>query len=116
MYNLFPKWKILRLALCMKGYQSKKRINKNLSLSCVKSMRDKYGVNHDAYCYPDTDVLVNILDVHNDKQLEEAEAAFSAERYRTYQSSSRLLVDFNLRHLQHLHHYLFQDLYSWAGE
>ncbi len=79
-------------------------------------MRDKYGVNQDPYCYPGTDVLINLLDIQNQEELSEAEAAFSAERYRIYQAQELFLESFNLKHLQQLHHHLFQDLFSWAGQ
>lgn len=79
-------------------------------------MRDKYGVAQDKYCYPDSDVLINLLDIQDAGLLAEAEAEFTAERYRTYQASHLALIDFNLAHLQQLHHHLFQDIYEWAGE
>lgn len=79
-------------------------------------MRDKYGVTHDSYCYPDSDVLVNLLNIRDADELAEAEAGFTAERYRTYESHKLSLTDFSFEHLQHLHHHLFQDLYEWAGK
>lgn len=78
-------------------------------------MRNKYGVTQDKYCYPDSDVLVNLLNIRDAGKLAEAETEFSAHRYITYQSSIRTLTDFSFDHLKHLHHYLFQDLYEWAG-
>lgn len=78
-------------------------------------MRDKYGVAHDKYCYPDSNVLINLLDIRDSELLDEAESAFTAERYRTYAPSQQLISDFSLEHLKHLHHHLFQDLYAWAG-
>lgn len=78
-------------------------------------MRDKYGAAHDKYCYPDSDVLINLLDIRDPGELAEAEAEFSAERYRTYDPSQLSLSDFSFAHLQQLHHHLFQDLYEWAG-
>ncbi|MDF2176874.1 hypothetical protein P2G88_01235 [Aliiglaciecola sp. CAU 1673] len=41
-------------------------------------MRDKYGAEQDPYCYPGTTILINLLDLHNDKELAQAEAAFTA--------------------------------------
>jgi len=79
-------------------------------------MLDKYGVTHDKYCYPDSDVLINLLDICYQDVLYEAEAEFTAERYRSYVSSSLSLSDFSFEHLKHLHHHLFQDLYEWAGK
>ena len=79
-------------------------------------MRDKYEVAHDKYCYPDSSILVNLLDIRDPERLALAEAEFSAERYRTYQASQLSLSDFSLLHLQQLHHHLFQDIYEWAGK
>ena len=79
-------------------------------------MRDKYGVEHDSYCYPGSDVLVNLLNIRDPDELAEAEAEFTAERYRTYEARQLSPTDFSFEHLQHLHHHLFQDLYEWAGK
>jgi len=79
-------------------------------------MPDKYGVLQDQYCYPGTDVLVNLLNIQDADVLAEAEAEFTAVRYRSYHSSIRPLTDFTLQHLQALHFQLFQDLYLWAGQ
>lgn len=79
-------------------------------------MPDKYGVAQDKYCYPGTDILVNLLNIHEADLLVEAEAEFTAVRYQTYLSSVRPLTDFTFEHLQFLHIHLFQDLYSWAGQ
>ena len=75
-------------------------------------MRNKFGVTQDKYCYPDSDVLVNLLNIRDAGKLAEAETEFSAHRYITYQSSIRTLTDFSFDHLKHLHHHLFQDLYE----
>jgi cell filamentation protein len=44
-------------------------------------MRDKYGVSHDSYCYPDSEVLQNKLNIQDYDNLVEAELAFTAIRY-----------------------------------
>jgi len=79
-------------------------------------MRDKYGVASDKYCYSDSDVLVNLLNIRDHDILNEAEVEFTAERYRTYNPSQNTTSDFTLEHLKYLHFHLFQDLYSWAGK
>lgn len=79
-------------------------------------MLDKYGVHHDSYCYPDSDVLINLLGIKDAQQLSEAETEFTTERYLTYESNCSSPTDFSIEHLQHLHHHLFQDLYEWAGK
>ena len=79
-------------------------------------MRDKYGAGQDRYCYPDTDVLINLLNIRDGDELAEAETAFTAERYRTYKASKLSLHDFTLSHLKGLHYHLFQDVFAWAGK
>ncbi|WP_165311060.1 Fic/DOC family protein [Vibrio ziniensis] len=79
-------------------------------------MRDKYGSGEDKYCYPDTDVLVNLLNIHDAVELSEAEIEFTTERYRSYESNIEELQQLNFPHLKYLHFYLFQDIYSWAGK
>lgn len=78
-------------------------------------MRDKYGTGEDKYCYPGTDVLVNILNIRDAVELSEAEIDFTMERYRSYESNIEELQQLDFSHLKHLHFYLFQDIYSWAG-
>lgn len=79
-------------------------------------MRDKYGTGEDKYCYPGTDVLVNILNIRDAVELSEAEIDFTMERYRSYESNIEELQQLDFSHLKHLHFYLFQDIYSWAGQ
>jgi cell filamentation protein len=79
-------------------------------------MRDKYGVSHDSYCYPDSEVLQNKLNIQDYDNLVEAELAFTAIRYSEYSSTITSIQDFNLKHLMRLHRQLFQDIFHWAGE
>ena len=79
-------------------------------------MRDKYGVGQDPYCYPDTDVLVNKLNIRNEETLAAAEIEFTTLRYKSYTSTILDIQEFTLEHLQRLHLHLFQDVYDWAGE
>ncbi|MGC7838857.1 Fic/DOC family protein [Pseudomonas wayambapalatensis] len=74
---------------------------------------DKYGVGQDAYCYPGTVVLCNLLDLRDDSALARAERDFSEL------AASQLpfeLPPYDLPYLQRLHRALFQDIYAWAGE
>ena len=79
-------------------------------------MRDKYGIGQDSYCYPGTDILINVLNIQDIELLEEAEIAFTTARFLSYQSELSLLSQFDFSHLKFLHFYLFQDLYAWAGK
>lgn len=79
-------------------------------------MRDKYGVGQDPYCYPDSDVLVNKLNIRDEETLANAEIEFATLRYKSYTSTRLDIQKFTLEHLQRLHLHLFQDVYDWAGE
>ncbi|MGR5347288.1 putative adenosine monophosphate-protein transferase Fic [Vibrio mediterranei] len=79
-------------------------------------MRDKYGVSQDHYCYPHSNTLINLLDIRDSEKLDEAEVAFSEQRYIEYSSLVSGLEDFDMKHFLHLHWVLFQDVYQWAGE
>ena len=62
------------------------------------------------YCYKGTDVLINKLNITNDKDL------FNAERelvsLRTYElNENPLKGSFDFKYLKNIHKYLFQDVY-----
>lgn len=40
-------------------------------------MVDKYGVGQDPYCYPDSDVLRNLLNIDDEERLQKAERELS---------------------------------------
>ena len=67
------------------------------------------------YCYPDSDVLKNKLSIINQEKLHEVERKLTAIRIndlirKPYRGR------FDLDHLRGIHFYIFQDLYTWAGE
>lgn len=67
------------------------------------------------YCYHDTDTLINRLDIHSSSQLVEAETRIVS--IRLYQLHAHPISgSFDLAHLCRIHRFIFQDLYSWAGE
>lgn len=67
------------------------------------------------YCYPDSDVLKNKMGVRNSGRLSRLERQLTMLRLLE-------LIDkpingkFDLKHLQAIHKYIFQDVYEWAGE
>lgn len=78
-------------------------------------MLDKYGSGQDLiYCYPNSDVLKNILEIYDQDRLNSAEVEFTQYRLATYQYVK--LSEFNLETWKNIHFYLFQDIYEWAGE
>ncbi len=67
------------------------------------------------YCYPDTSILKNKLDIHDKDRLLMAETSLVAVRlYQLYKNPIR--GSFDYKHLCRIHHHIFQDLYSWAGK
>ena len=67
------------------------------------------------YCYPDTNTLINRLDIHSSTRLVEVETRFVS--IRLYQLQKHPISgSFDLAHLCRIHQFIFQDLYSWAGE
>lgn len=80
-------------------------------------MDNKYKYSYERtseYCYKGTDILINKLNIINDEDL------FNAERelvsLRTYELNEiPLKGNFDFDYLKSIHRYLFQDVYSWAG-
>ena len=68
----------------------------------------------DSYTYPDSEILKNRGDLHEQAALDAFEADATAIRLLE-------IIDhpvpgcFALAHLKALHHHLFQDVYDWAG-
>jgi len=69
----------------------------------------------DPYLDAATGVLINRLRITDAATLEQAEAALVATR--SYElAQTPLKGGFDLAHFQAIHHYLFGDLYEWAGQ
>ena len=80
---------------------------------------DKYKYsyldNKGIYCYVNSNVLINKLNIRDDETFAKAERLYSGLR----QSELNLKpLDGNLdfEHLKAIHYYLFQDLFFWAGK
>lgn len=69
----------------------------------------------DPYCYPNSRVLKNKLNIQDFDRLWEAERRLS--KYREIELLNNVIIGrFDFKHLKRIHAYLFQDVYSWAGE
>ena len=81
-------------------------------------MDNKYKYTYERtadYCYKDTDVLINKLNITNDKDLFDAERELVS--LRTYElNETPLKGNFDFQYLKNIHKYLFQDVYRWAGD
>lgn len=69
----------------------------------------------DPYCYPDSRVLKNKLGIRDVDELYDRERDLANLRAREL-FEAPIVGRFNLKHLQKIHKYLFQDIYPWAGE
>lgn len=67
------------------------------------------------YCYPESDVLKNKLNITDARELFEAEKELTAIRLRELQENP-VRGKFDFAHLKAIHKYIFQDIYEWAGE
>jgi fido (protein-threonine AMPylation protein) len=74
----------------------------------------KYS-NSDHYLDPDSGILINKLSINDEAELETAEAILVSVRL-TELLTSPMTGAFDLPHFQAVHRYLFQDIYTWAGE
>ena len=80
---------------------------------------DKYKYSYlddkGIYCYEDSDVLVNKLNIRDEKIFYKAERLYSSIR-QSELNASPLKGDLGFNHLKSIHRYLFQDLFYWAGK
>lgn len=75
-----------------------------------------YDYEYDTtYCYPEANVLKNKLNIKGADSLLEAERSITALRIlELKQSFPDGKLDFS--YFKHLHFYIFQDIYGWAGK
>lgn len=80
---------------------------------------DKYKYSYlddkGIYCYEDSDVLINKLNIRDEKIFYKAERLYSSIR-QSELNANPLKGDLDFNHLKSIHHYLFQDLFYWAGK
>lgn len=67
------------------------------------------------YCYPDSEVLKNKLNITDRDELFEAEKELTAIRLKELQDKP-VKGKFDFKHLKAIHKYIFQDIYDWAGK
>ena len=81
-------------------------------------MDSKYKYTYERtadYCYKNTDVLINKLNISNDEDLFNAERELVSLRVSEF-NDSPLKGNFDFEYLKSIHRYLFQDVYRWAGD
>lgn len=66
------------------------------------------------YCYPNSNVLKNNLNIEDKKFLEQVERRLVSLKLNELLDKP-IKGNFDFNHLKKIHKYLFEDLYAWAG-
>jgi len=69
----------------------------------------------DPYLYENSQVLKNKLNIRIQQELDDAEADYVVYRLKDL-AMNPMPGEYNTEHLLKMHHYVFQDLYDWAGQ
>jgi len=81
-------------------------------------MKYEYGgveyEGNDFYCYPESKVLINKLDIRDNDELHQVERDLSYPKI-TYLGTNPIKGVLDLKYLQKIHRYVFGEIYSWAG-
>ncbi|MGN0915640.1 MAG: Fic/DOC family protein [Succinivibrio sp.] len=67
------------------------------------------------YCYPGSETLKNRFDERDPNILSQYERMYTAARLVDLLKKP-IKGNFDIPHLQKIHRYIFQDIYSWAGK
>lgn len=80
-------------------------------------MRDySYSYQWDReYCYPESNVLINKLNIQDADALHTAEREITSLRLAAAKMQP-IKGKFDMKHLQKIHGYVFGDVYQWAGK
>ena len=78
------------------------------------SKYDVYTTVQSMYCYPDTDVLINKLNIHDKAELKQAEEEFTAVKQMALLQEP-IKGRFTNTHLFRIHRLLFEDVSPFAG-
>ena len=68
------------------------------------------------YCYPNSNILRNKLNITNAEDLSVAEREITSLKIAVAKEISVIKGNFDLEHLQSIHKYLFCDIFEWSGK
>lgn len=68
-----------------------------------------------ANCYSGTTILINKFDIRDEEKLNEVESVLASVRYAEWLNAPKA-DSFDFEHYKAIHHFLFSDLYDWAGQ
>lgn len=78
-------------------------------------MKDLYENTSSKYCYKDSNVLINKLEIKDLKQLSKVEAKITAAKSLGLRQIG-ITGNFDKLHYVSIHKYLFEDIYKFAGK
>ena len=79
------------------------------------SKYDVYTTVQSVYCYLDTDVLINKLDIRDKAELKQAEEEFYSSQADGSVAGANQGTFYQKSHLFRIHRFLFEDVYPFAG-
>jgi len=68
------------------------------------------------YCYPGTDILINNYDIQQEADLIAKERQITSIRIAELENKEPQKDGYNFKKLCEIHHYIFFDMYAWAGK
>lgn len=78
-------------------------------------MVELYETVNSIYCYPNTNILVNKLNIQDNKKLEEVERKLVL--LKSYElRQNKMIGNFDVLHFLAIHKFLFEDIYPFAGK
>lgn len=78
-------------------------------------MRDIYEPKNSKYCYKNSEVLINKLNIHDTKHLQYYEARITAAKSLDLRQKGITGI-FDKKHYLSIHKYIFEDIYPFAGK
>ena len=77
--------------------------------------KELYEARNSAYCYKGTDVLINLLNIRDNKTLQRAESRIVATKLFELRKNE-MIGNFDVEHFIKIHKFLFEDIYPFAGK
>ena len=78
-------------------------------------MVELYEAVNSIYCYPNSNVLVNKLNIHDNKKLEKIERKLVLLKLYELRQNKKI-GEFDIMHFISIHKFLFGDIYQFAGK
>ena len=77
--------------------------------------KELYEARNSAYCYKGTNVLINLLNIRDNKTLQRAESRIVATKLFELRKNE-MIGNFDVEHFIKIHKFLFEDIYPFAGK